>query len=177
VSGGEPRAAEPGPGAGASGPGREIEQRGLWFEEFEVGATYLHRPGRTITEADNVLFTTLTMNTQALHLDAAWAATQPFGQRLVNSMLTLATLVGSSVAQLTQGTLVANLGFGEVAFPHPLFLGDTLYSRTLVVEKRLSASRPGQGVVTLLHTGANQHGVEVARANRTALVWCEGARP
>ena len=102
---------------------------------------------------------------------------QPFGQRLVNSMLTLATLVGSSVAQLTQGTLVANLGFGEGAFPHPLFLGDTLYSRTLVVEKRLSASRPGQGVVTLLHTGANQSGVEVARANRTALVWCEGERP
>lgn len=160
-----------------SSKGREIEQRGLWFEEFEVDATYLHRPGRTITEADNVLFTTLTMNTQALHLDAAWAATQPFGQRLVNSMLTLATIVGSSVAQLTQGTLVANLGFGEVAFPNPLFLGDTLYSRTLVVEKRLSQSRPGQGVVTLLHTGSNEHGVEVARASRTALVWCEGARP
>jgi len=154
-----------------------IEQRGLWFEEFELGATYLHRPGRTITEADNVLFTTLTMNTQALHLDAAWSATQPFGQRLVNSMFTFSTLIGLSVAQLTQGTLVANLGFGEIAFPHPLFHGDTMYAQTEILEKRLSDSRPGQGIVTLLHTATNQDGAEVARASRTALMWCEGARP
>jgi len=152
---------------------REIVQRGLWFEEFEVGARYLHRPGRTVTEADNVLFTTLTMNTQALHLDAAFAATQPFGQRLVNSMFTLSTLVGSSVAQLTQGTLVANLGFGEVTFPAPLFLGDTLYSSTVVEEKRLSKSRPGQGLVVLRHIGNNHDGVIVATAVRTTLVWCE----
>ena len=85
-------------------------QRGLYFEEFEVGARYLHRPGRTATEADNVLFSSLTMNAQALHLDAAYSATQPFGQRLMNSMWTLATMVGASVAQLTQGTLVAQLG-------------------------------------------------------------------
>ena len=91
---------------------------------------YLHRPGRTITEADNVLFTTLTMNTQALHLDAAFAdALPPFNQRLVNSMFTLSTLVGLSVAQLTQGTIVGNLGFSEVAFPKPLFHGDTLVRR------------------------------------------------
>jgi itaconyl-CoA hydratase len=153
--------------------GRDIVQRGLWFEEFEVGARYLHRPGRTVTEADNVLFTTLTMNTQALHLDAAFAATQPFGQRLVNSMFTLSTLVGSSVAQLTQGTLVANLGFGEVTFPAPLFLGDTLYSSTVVEEKRLSNSRPGQGLVVLRHVGCNQGEVIVATAVRTTLVWCE----
>ena len=151
---------------------REVEQRGLFFEEFEPGVRYLHRPGRTITEADNVLFTTLTMNTQALHLDAAWAATQPFGQRLVNSMLTLSTMVGSSVAQLTQGTIVGNLGFGEVAFPHPLFHGDTLYTSTEVVEKRLSASRPGQGIVTLAHTGSNQDDVVVGVATRSVLVWC-----
>lgn len=157
--------------------GKTVEQRGLWFEEFEVGTTYLHRPGRTITEADNVLFTTLTMNTQAPHLDAAWSATQPFGQRLVNSMLTLSTLIGASVAQLTQGTLVANLGFGEVSFPAPLFLGDTLYSQTEITAKRLSNSRPGQGVVELLHTATNQGGVEVARATRSALVWCERSRP
>lgn len=156
---------------------RTVEQRGLWFEEFEEGTVYLHRPGRTIGESDNVLFTTLTMNTQALHLDAAWSATQPFGQRLVNSMLTLSTIVGSSVAQLTQGTLVANLGFGEVAFPNPLFHGDTLYSQTEVLEKRLSESRPGQGIVSLRHIGLNQDGVEVARAQRSTLVWCEGARP
>ena len=85
---------------------RDVEQRGLWFEEFEPGIRYLHRPGRTVTEADNVLFTTMTMNTQALHLDAAWAEGQPFGQRLVNSMFTLATIVGASVTQLTQGTIV-----------------------------------------------------------------------
>ena len=110
-----------GPG---SAPKRTVVQRGLWFEEFETGVLYQHRPGRTITEADNVLFTTLTMNTQALHLDAAFAdALPPFHQRLVNSMFTLSTLVGLSVAQLTQGTIVGNLGFGEVAFPKPLFHG------------------------------------------------------
>ena len=151
---------------------RDVEQRGLYFEEFEEGVRYLHRPGRTVTEADNVLFTTLTMNTQALHLDAAWAETQPFGQRLVNSMFTLSTMVGSSVAQLTQGTIVGNLGFTDVSFPHPLFHGDTLYTSTEVVEKRLSASRPGQGIVTLKHTGTNQDGVTVGVATRTVLVWC-----
>ncbi|MET4781464.1 MaoC family dehydratase [Glaciihabitans sp. UYNi722] len=151
---------------------KTIEQRGLYYEEFELGTRYLHRPGRTVTEADNVAFTTMTMNTQALHLDAAWAATQPFGQRLVNSMFTLATLVGSSVAQLTQGTLVANLGFSEVTFPAPLFHGDTLYSETVVEEKRLSASRRGQGIVTLRHTARNQDGVIVATAVRSTLVWC-----
>ncbi|TXN31514.1 MaoC family dehydratase [Lacisediminihabitans profunda] len=154
---------------------RIVEQRGLYFEEFEFDVVYRHSPGRTVTEADNVLFTTLTMNTQALHLDAAWAATQPFGERLVNSMFTLATIVGASVSQLTQGTIVANLGFGEVTFPHPLVHGDTLYSETVVQAKRLSASRPGQGIVTLAHTGRNQRGVVVATALRSALVWCEGA--
>ncbi|PWC03266.1 MaoC family dehydratase [Agromyces badenianii] len=150
---------------------REVVERGLWFEEFEPGTRYLHRPGRTVTEADNVLFTTLTMNTQALHLDAAWSATQPFGERLVNSMFTLATIVGASVAQLTQGTIVANLGFTEAVFPAPLFHGDTLYSETVVVETRPSASRPGQGIVTLRHTGRNQRGLEVAHATRSVLVW------
>ena len=150
----------------------DIEQRGLWFEEFDLDARYLHRPGRTVTEADNVLFTTLTMNTQALHLDAAWSAEQEFGQRLVNSMFTLSTIVGASVAQLTQGTIVANLGFTSVAFPHPLYHGDTLYSETVVLEKRLSNSRPGQGIVTLEHTGRNQDGVIVATAVRSTLVRC-----
>ena len=151
---------------------RDVEQRGLWFEEFELDTRYLHRPGRTVTEADNVLFTTLTMNTQALHLDAAWSAEQEFGQRLVNSMFTLSTIVGASVAQLTQGTIVANLGFASVSFPHPLYHGDTLYSETVVLEKRLSQSRPGQGIVTLEHTGRNQDDVVVAVAVRTTLVRC-----
>jgi len=154
---------------------KEVEQRGLYYEELELETRYLHRPGRTLTEADNVLFTTLTMNTQALHLDAAWSARQPFGERLVNSMLTLSTLVGSSVAQLTQGTIVANLGFEQVAFPHPMHHGDTLYAETVVTAKRLSASRPGQGIVTLEHTGRNQDGVVVATATRQVMVWCREA--
>lgn len=152
---------------------RTVVQRGLYFEEIEVGATYVHRPGRTVTETDNVLFTTATMNTQALHLDAAWSETQPFGQRLVNSMFTLATLVGQSVTQLTQGTIVAQLGLTDVTFPHPLFHGDTLYTETVVTDKRLSSSRPGQGIVTMAHTARNQHGVVVATASRSCLMWTE----
>lgn len=150
----------------------DILQRGLYFDELELGARYLHRPGRTATEADNTLFTTLTMNTQALHLDAAFAESQEFGQRLINSMWTLSTMVGSSVAQLTQGTLVAQLGLGEIAFPHPMFAGDTLYTESVVTEKRLSRSRPGQGVVTIAHTGRNQDDVVVATAVRTVLMHC-----
>ncbi|MGB3169762.1 MAG: MaoC family dehydratase [Rhodococcus sp. (in: high G+C Gram-positive bacteria)] len=147
-----------------------IRQRGLWFEEMEVGAVYEHRPGRTVTEADNTLFTTQTMNTQALHLDAAFSSTTTFGERLVNSMFTLSTLVGLSVGQLTQGTIVANLGFSEVSFPKPLFHGDTLYAETLISDKRESKSRPGEGVVTFAHTGRNQHGDIVALATRKTLV-------
>ena len=146
-------------------------QRGLWFEEFEPGVLYQHRPGRTITEADNVLFTTLTMNTQALHLDAAFSdALPPFNQRLVNSMFTLSTLVGLSVAQLTQGTIVGNLGFSDVAFPKPMFHGDTLYAETEVTDKRESKSRPGEGIVTFSHVGRNQHGDVVATASRKTMV-------
>ncbi|WP_336793234.1 MaoC family dehydratase [Gordonia malaquae] len=152
--------------------GKRVPQRGLWFEEFEIGTVYEHRPGRTVTEADNVLFTTLTMNTQALHLDAAWSAQQPGfgGQRLINSMFTLSTIVGLSVSQLTQGTLVANLGFSDIAFPHPLFAGDTLYAETECTGKRESSSRPGEGIVQITHIGRNQDGVIVARALRSTLV-------
>ncbi len=152
-----------------------IHQRGLYVEEFVEGARYVHAPGRTVTEADNVLFTTLTMNTQSLHLDAAWAADTEFGERLVNSMFTLSTLVGLSVAQLTQGTIVANLGFGEVSFPAPVRVGDTLYAETVVVGKRLSTSRPGQGIVEFAHTMRNQRGEVVARATRSALMRCRPA--
>lgn len=152
---------------------KEIVQRGLYFEEFDPDARYLHRPGRTATEADNVVFTTLTMNTQALHLDASFAESQhPFGARLINSMWTLSTMVGASVAQLTQGTLVAQLGLGDITFPRPLFAGDTLYTESSILEKRLSASRQGQGLVTIAHTGRNQDGTVVATATRTVLVLC-----
>ncbi|WP_416061463.1 MaoC family dehydratase [Rhodococcus indonesiensis] len=152
-----------------------VTQRGLWFEEFEVGTVYEHRPGRTVTEADNVAFTTMTMNTQALHLDAAYSAGTEFGERLVNSMFTLSTLVGLSVAQLTQGTIVANLGFSEIKFPAPVRHGDTLYAETLVTDKRASKSRPGQGIVTLEHTARNQRGDVVAVAVRQTLVQCRPA--
>ncbi|KAA9110811.1 MaoC family dehydratase [Microbacterium rhizomatis] len=161
----------------APAPAREIVQRGLYFDEIEVGARYSHRPGRTATEADNVLFSSLTMNAQALHLDAAYAATQPFGQRLMNSMWTLSTVVGLSVTQLTQGTLVAQLGLTDIAFPAPLFAGDTLTAQTEIIAKRASASRPGQGVVTMAHTGRNQHGEIVATATRVALMWFRDAAP
>ena len=151
-------------------PTKVVVQRGLWFEEFETGVLYHHRPGRTITETDNVLFTTLTMNTQALHLDAAFSDNlPPFNQRLVNSMFTLSTLVGLSVAQLTQGTIMV-LGFSEISFPKPVFHGDTMYAETLVAEKRESKSRPGEGIVTLAHTARNQYGEVIATATRKTLV-------
>jgi acyl dehydratase len=151
---------------------RVVEQRGLWYEELEEGVLYKHSPGRTIGEADNTLFSTLTMNPQALHLDAAFSETQEFGERLVNSLLTLSVLVGLSVGHLTQGTLVANLGFREVAFPAPVLIGDTLYGETTVLSKRLSASRPGQGVVAFEHTARKQDGTVVATVVRDSLMRC-----
>lgn len=147
-----------------------IEQRGLYYEELQTGVVYVHRPGRTITDADNVLFSTLTMNPQSLHLDAHFSAATEFGKPLVNSLFTLSTLVGLSVNQLTQATTVANLGFGEVSFPHPVFVGDTLYAETRVLDKRLSQSRPNNGVVRFEHRAHNQDGTLVARVERTALM-------
>jgi len=149
-----------------------VVQRGLWFEELEPGVLYKHSPGRTITEADNTLFSTMTMNPQALHLDAAFSARTEFGERLVNSLLTMAVLVGQSVAHLTQGTIVANLGFRDVEFPGPVRHGDTIYGETTVLEKRLSASRPGQGIVTFRHVARNQHGDVVAIVVRSTLMFC-----
>lgn len=149
---------------------KRVIQRGLYFDEMEEGATYVHSPGRTVTEADNVLFSTLTMNAQSLHLDAAWSAGSEFGERLVNSMFTLSTLVGLSVAQLTQGTIVANLGFADVRFPAPVRVGDTLYAVTLITGKRLSKSRPGQGIVEFTHTMRNQDDMIVAQATRKTLM-------
>lgn len=118
-----------------------IAQRGLFYDELRIDVVYQHSPGRTLDVADNTLFSTLTMNPQSLHLDAEASAATEFGQRLVNSMLTLSTLIGLSVGQLTQETTIANLGFGAVRFPHPVYAGDTLYASTSVVNKRLSSSR------------------------------------
>ena len=148
------------------------EPRGRWFDELELGATYHHRPRRTIGEGDNVLFTTLTMNPQSLHLDETYAKTTEFGTRIVNSLLTMSTIIGLSVSDLTERTLVANLGFTEVTFPHPVFHGDTIEASTVVLTKRLSNSRPGQGVVEFEHFGHNQHGDVVCRIRRTALMHC-----
>ncbi|KAM9866268.1 hypothetical protein ACIFOC_01186 [Leucobacter aridicollis] len=152
--------------------GRIFEQRGRYFEEFEEGDVYVHAPARTVTEADNVLFTTLTMNPQSLHLDAEWSATTEFGERLVNSMFTLSTMVGLSVAQLTQGTIVANLGMTDIRFPSPMRAGDTMTAETRILGKRLSKSRPGQGVVDFEHTARDQRGNVVAVAKRSTLMRC-----
>jgi acyl dehydratase len=154
-----------------------LEQRGLWFDELRTDVIYRHAPGRTITEADNVLFTTLTMNPQSLHLDAAASAQTEFGERLVNSLLTMSVLVGLSVGHLTQGTIVANLGFTDVEFPHPVRHGDTIYGETWVADKRLSASRAGQGIVTFHHVARNQHGAVVARVTRATLMRLKPAEP
>lgn len=146
--------------------------RGRYYEEMVTGDVYKHDPGRTITEADNVLFCSITLNSQSLHLDAARSAESEFGQRLVNSLLTMSIVCSIGVPQLTQKTTIANLGFQETAFPAPVFIGDTLYCETEIGPKRLSASRPGQGIVTLEHRGLNQDGVLVCKAVRTALVHC-----
>ena len=143
---------------------------GLYFEEFTVGQVFRHQPGRTVTEADNVLFTTMTMNPQPLHLDAAFASQTEFGQRLVNSLLTLGIAVGLSVGDTTLGTTVANLGFDKIEFPKPVFHGDTLYIETEIMEKRESRSRPDAGVVFFEHRATNQHEELVARIRRAGLM-------
>lgn len=146
------------------------ERRGRYYDELEPGDVYKHRPGRTISEADNILFSTLTMNTQSLHFDAEFAKGSEFGQRLVNSILTLGIAAGLSVGDLTEGTTIANLGFGETTFPRPVFVGDTLYAETEIVDKRPSRSRPGQGIVTFEHRALNQRGELVCSCRRSALV-------
>jgi acyl dehydratase len=145
---------------------------GLWFEELTEGRVVEHEIRRTITEADNVLFTTMTMNPQGLHLDQHFAASTEFGQPLVNSMLTLALTVGLSVYELTLGTIVAQLGFGKIEFPAPVFHGDTLRVETTVVSARLSKSRPTQGIVEFEHRGYNQRDELVVRCVRSGLMKC-----
>ena len=145
--------------------------RGRFYEDFEIGDVFRSRLGRTVTETDNIWFTCLTMNTNQIHFNVPYAERTQFGRPLVNSMWTLSTLIGLSVAQLTQGTLVAQLGLTDVSFPAPLFVGDTLTAETEVVSVRPSASRPGQGVVVLAHTGCSQNDEVVVTATRTVLVW------
>lgn len=144
--------------------------RGLYYGELDTETTYHHHPGRTVTEFDNVLWTLLSMNLQPLHLDAQFAEETEFGERLVNSMFTLSTVVGLQVNDLTLGTTVANLGFEDVRFPHPMFIGDTLRAETDVIEKRRSESRDDAGVVTFEHRGKNQHDDIVCECTRVALM-------
>jgi acyl dehydratase len=144
---------------------------GKWFEELQPGVVIPHAIRRTITEADNVLFTSVTMNPAWLHLDFDYATNETeFGKPLVNSMLTLAMLVGISVHETTLGTTVANLGFRDITFPAPMFHGDTLRAETEVLAARPSKSRPTQGVVTFEHRGFNQHGALTVKAVRDALM-------
>lgn len=142
---------------------------GKYYEDLEVGQVIRHDLGRTVSEMDNVLFSSLTMNTQPLHINEDYAAKTEFGQRIVNGLFTLGLVVGLTVGDLTQGTIIANLGYENVAHPHPLFHGDTVYVETTVVARRDSRSRPDCGIVTLRHVGSNQHGVTVIELTRTAL--------
>ncbi len=145
---------------------------GRYFEEFAEGEIFEHETTRTVTEMDNVLFTTLTMNPQPLHLDAEFAKGTEFKERLVNSIFTLGLVVGLSVGDTTLGTTVANLGMTEVRFPKPVFHGDTLRARTIVLGTRRSRSRADAGIVEFEHQGLNQRGEIVAVCKRAALMLC-----
>ncbi len=143
---------------------------GLYFEEFEVGAVHRHAVTRTVTETDNLLFTTLTMNPQPLHLDEEFAKGSMFGTRIVNSVFTLGLVAGIHVNDLTLGTTVGNLGFEDVQFPKPVLIGDTLRVESEVLEVRESKSRPDTGIVKLEHRALNQRDELVCRLRRAALM-------
>ncbi|MFT4026021.1 MAG: MaoC family dehydratase [Novosphingobium sp.] len=157
-------------------PGRFRESFGRYFEDFVVGHIYEHRPGRTITDTDNVWFTLLTMNTHPSHFDYEFARKTEFGKPLVCSPFTVALMVGMSVSDLSQKS-IANLGWDEIRLTHPLFPGDTLYAESEVLEKRESKSRPEQGIVTVKTIGKNQNGDVVCTFKRTMLVWKRGCGP
>jgi acyl dehydratase len=143
---------------------------GLWFEQFEVGRVFVHEIRRTVTDMDNILFSSLTYNPAAIHIDHEYAKTTEFGKPLMNSIFTLGLVVGLSVQDTTLGTTVGNLGWEEVAFPAPVFAGDTIRAETTVVALRESKSRPTQGIVTFEHVGLNQHGKPICRCRRVALM-------
>ncbi len=153
----------------AAGPNRYRESFGRYFEDFEVGDVYEHRPGRTISETDNTWFTLLTMNTHPLHFDAAYAAKSEFGKPLVNSALTLAMVAGMSVSDVSQKA-VANLGWNDIRLTAPVFAGDTIYAESEVLSKRESRSRPHQGIVTVKTTGRKADGTVFMTYERTVLV-------
>ena len=149
---------------------------GRVFEDFIVGDVYQHPLGRTVLDADNIWFTCLTMNTNPIHFDGEYAAKTEFKKRLVNSCFTLALVTGQSVTDLTMNA-VANLGWDDVRLPHPVFEGDTIHSRSEVLETRESRSRPKVGIVRVMTTGLNQDDTAVIEFRRTFMVWKRGHVP
>lgn len=155
------------------GPNRYRETFGRYFEDFKVGDVYEHRPGKTVTEYDNHLFTLMTMNTHPMHFDAEFARASEFEKNLVVSPYTLAILIGMSVTDVSQKA-IANLGMEEVKFTAPVFAGDTIYAESEVLEKRESKSRPGQGIVKVRTIGKNQDGTVVCTFLRNMLIPARG---
>ncbi|CAM3651730.1 MaoC family dehydratase [Litorimonas haliclonae] len=151
------------------GPNRFRETFGRYYDDFEVGHIYEHRPGKTVTEYDNHMFTLMTMNTHPMHFDNEFAAASEFGKCLVVSPYTLALLIGMSVTDCSQKA-IANLGMDEVKFTAPVFAGDTIYGESEVLKKRESKSRPGQGIVTIVTRGFNQDGTMVCTFIRNMLI-------
>lgn len=147
---------------------------GRYFDQFEVGQRFVHEVRRTVTDMDNILFSALTHNPAAIHIDAEYCKGTEFGKPIMNSIFTLGLIVGLSVIDTTFGTTVGNLGWEEVAFPRPVFAGDTIRCETEVVAVRSSGSRPGQGIVTFEHKGFNQRDELIASCRRVALIM---ARP
>ena len=143
---------------------------GRYFSEWKVGDRITHQPSRTVTQTDNLLFSTMTHNAQPLHLDAEAAKASEFGQILVNSTFTFSLAIGLSVGDTTVGTLIGNLGFDKVVTPKPVFIGDTLTCHTEVLDTRASKSRPGSGIVTFRHEMTNQRGETVLTCERKALI-------
>jgi len=150
-------------------PQRFREDLGRYYEGFEVGDVYEHRPGRTVTETDNIWFTNLTMNTHPVHFDYAYARKSEFGKPLVNSALTLAMVAGMSVSDTSQKA-IANLGWDKIKLTSPVFAGDTLYAESEVLAKRESKSRPTQGIVTIKTTGKKDDGTVFMTYERSFLV-------
>jgi len=142
---------------------------GIFFDDLEPGMVFEHTLGRTITEADNTFFNAITMNTQPLHMNADFAKNTRFGRRIVNGILTLGVVIGITVSELTEGTIVANLGYEKINHPKPVFHGDIIYVETLVLDKRPSSSKPDRGIVRLRHTGKNQNGEVICEVERAVM--------
>jgi itaconyl-CoA hydratase len=151
------------------GPQRYRESHGMYYEDFEIGDVYEHRPGRTVSAADNIWQSLINMNNQPLHIDEHYAASTEFGKAVVSSLVTFSIVGGLSLAS-TSARGIANLGWRNVMLKAPVFAGDTLYAETRILEKRLSRSRPGQGIVTVETRGLKQDGIEFLVWERSFLV-------